>query len=70
MNNLILIAKDLMVLFFYTFIGSILLYFISHLIMGVYKTIFCDAQVKLFKTWWKKFKREAKNDLEKVQKKF
>lgn len=48
-NTLVLLAKDLLTITFYMFCVSILLYFISHLLMAIYKTLFFDPQIRLIK---------------------
>lgn len=39
----------------------------SHILMAIIKTIFCDIQIKLYRTWCKRLKHYMNDDeLEKV----
>lgn len=67
MSELVLMAKDFVTLLFWIFLGAILLYFISHLIMAVLKTLFFDVQIKLYRVWSKRLKKYTNDEeLEKV----
>lgn len=69
MIELIEICKNLVILLGLVFAGSILLYFISHIFMGIYKTLFCDVQVKLYRIWRKRLKKVLSDEeVEKVLK--
>lgn len=60
--ELVMMAKDFTLLLFWVLLGSILLYFISHIFMMIYKTLFCDVQVKLYKVWKKQLKKSVENN--------
>lgn len=67
MTELVLLAKDLMVTLFFISLSSILLWFISHVLMEIFKTLFCDTQVKLYKVWKKRLKNYTDDkEVEKV----
>ena len=56
MEILIITAKDLVVLLWNIFLATILLWLLSHMIMSIIKTLFCDIELKLYRTWKKKLK--------------
>lgn len=74
MIDFINISKDLVSILFFVLLGSILLYFISAIMVGIFKIIFCDREIKLYRIWSKKLKKHLKNNPEEVfgddQKKF
>lgn len=66
-SNLVLVAKDLMVILWYIFLSSFLLWFIANLFMATIKTLFFDVHIKLYRTWNKRLKKYMNDaDLEKV----
>lgn len=69
MSHLVMLAKDLMAFLFYCFLGAIFLWLTAHLIMAIYKTLFCDAQVKLYRLLRKRLNQQNNSILEKVLKK-
>lgn len=67
MTDLVLLAKDLVITLFFISLSSILLWFISHVFMEIFKTLFCDTQVKLYKVWKKRLKNYTDDkEVEKV----
>lgn len=60
--ELVMMAKDLVGLLWWVLLGAILLYFIISMFMGIYKTVFCDVQVKLYKTWKKRLKHHMNDE--------
>ena len=48
--------KEIVSNLWHLFIALILLYLICHLIVGMFKTIFCDVEVKLYRTLAKRLK--------------
>lgn len=60
--ELVMMAKDFTLLLFWVLLGSILLCIISHMFIMTYKTLFCDVQVKLFKTWKKRLKHYTSDE--------
>jgi hypothetical protein len=57
MQELIVLAKDLLYLLLIAFLGALLIWGISHLIMATIKTLFCDVQLKSYLIWKKNFKK-------------
>ena len=62
MEILIITAKDLVVLLWNIFLATILLWLLSHMIMSIIKTFFCDIELKLYRTWKKKLKSIISDD--------
>lgn len=62
MITTILLAKDLVYLLFLVLIISLLLWFISHVIMAIIKTLFCDIQLKQCKLIYKEMKRSIRDE--------
>lgn len=62
MEILIITAKDLVVLLWNIFLATILLWLLSHMIMSIIKTLFCDIELKLYRTWKKKLKSIISDD--------
>lgn len=57
MNELILLAEDLLYLLLIVLLSSLLIWGISHLIMATIKTLFCDVQLKSYLVWKKNLKK-------------
>ena len=66
MNEVILMVKDLVKFLFYILAGSCILYLICNIFMNLYKTLFCDIQVKLYKTWSKRLKHFTNEEIKKT----
>ena len=62
MEILIITAKDLVVLLWNIFLATLLLWLLSHMIMSIIKTLFCDIEFKLYRTWKKKLKSKISDD--------
>lgn len=74
MSEFVLLAKDLVSVLWNLFLAIILLWFITHLVMAIIKTLFCDVELKLYRVWKKKLKQhmtseELEKHLEKVKNK-
>lgn len=65
--NMIVMAKDLCVILWWVFVATILLWFISEIVISIFKTLFCDTQIKLYRIWCKKLKKYIDNDEELVK---
>ncbi|MBS7021105.1 MAG: hypothetical protein KH135_04485 [Firmicutes bacterium] len=61
LTELLILLKDFVLLLWWGVIGSCLLWFISHMLMMSYKTLFCDVHVKLYKVWKKQLKQYTSN---------
>lgn len=69
LSDLVLSVKDLVLLLWYILLGSALLWFISHIVMAIIKTLFCDTQIKLYKIWCKQLKQHPNDSIQKLEKK-
>ena len=59
--------KETLEFIWYLFLIMVLLWLISHIFIAIIKTIFCDVQIKLYRTWCKRLKRYMNDvELEKV----
>lgn len=66
-SNMALLSKDLLSIVWNVFLIVMLFYLISHIVMAIIKTIFCDVQIKLYRTWSKRLKHYMNDEeLEKV----
>lgn len=66
-TNMAVIAKDLFIMLWWVFLSAGLIWLISHLLMATIKTLFCDVQIKIYKTWCKRLKHYINDgELEKV----
>ena len=62
MIELINMAKDLITLLFYIFVGSFLMWCIAHIIMAIIKTLFFDPYIKIYNGWKKILKKNLNNN--------
>lgn len=60
--ELVMMAIYFTLLLFWVLLGSVLLWFISHIFVMIYKTLFCDVQVKLYKVWKKRLKHYTNDE--------
>ena len=66
MELIMLSVKDLVQLLWNVFLSFVLLWLISNLFMAIIKTLFCDIQLKSYRTMCKRLKKYSDVELEKV----
>lgn len=54
--------KETLEFIWYLFLIMVLVWLISHIFIAIIKTIFCDVQIKLYRTWCKRLKRYMNDD--------